>query len=267
MAGRDAFVEAIRKNVALARRLFDEGRTPEIIGTVSGSDHARDFWQAKLDLARDTFKARAAISLHEDLPTNQAFGILLLWQRIKPHLRAGEGALVAFVFGEGTRATPFTETDNAQKPAISTFVPVRSAGTVRYLSMVELALRYFVPVEEYLRRSGFEGLVIKWGDEVQIPTLDLSGRNPLLEGADVVRFVSMRSMNEIDAANKDWVGVDGEGRVTLFIPRRPLREMEALADRGLLRREGGRLVGGVNLGSVALSRVFLDALSKSSERR
>ena len=257
---RAAFVRAIKANVALTRRLFEEGQTSEIIGTVSGSDHARNFWQTKLDIARETFAAREAISFHEDLPTNQAFGILLLWQRLRSHLRAGESALVAFVFGEGTRATPFTETDNAQKPAISTFVPVRSGGRIRYLSMVELALQYFVPVEQYLRRSGFEGVVIKWGDEVQIPTIDLAGRNPLFEGADIVRFVSMRSMSESDAANKDWVGVDDEGRVTMFIPRRPLAEMGALADRGLLRRDGDRLVGGINLGSVALSRVFADAL-------
>jgi hypothetical protein len=41
--------------------------------------------------------------------------------------------------------------------------------------------------------------------------------------------------------------------------------MEALADRGVLRREGGRLFGGVNLGSIGLSRRILDALLEEFE--
>ena len=61
--------------------------------------------------------------------------------------------------------------------------------------MVELAMRYFIPVQQYLARSGFEGLIIKWGDEVQIPTCDLSGQNPECFGnADIVRFVSIQEM-------------------------------------------------------------------------
>ena len=67
-------------------------------------------------------------------------------------------------------------------------------------------------------------------------------------------------MNDDDARNKDWVGVDDEGKVTAFVPRRPLAEMERLADRGLLQRSGGQLFGGVNLGSIGLSRALLDVL-------
>ena len=119
----DPFVDAIRKNIALNEALLSRGETPEIIGTVSGSVAAQKFWQELLETAREPFRARTALSFHEDLPTNQAFGILLLWQRLKPHLQETRGALVSFVFGEGTRSTPFTETDNAQKPAIVT--PVR----------------------------------------------------------------------------------------------------------------------------------------------
>lgn len=254
------FVECIRKNIALTGNLFARGETPELIGTVSGSGAAREFWQSILDRALDPFRARAAISFQEDLPTNQAFGLLLLWQRLKPHLREDRGSLVAFVFGEGTRSTPFTETENAQKPAIATFVPAEAESGSRFLSMVELALRYFVTVQQFLRRSGFDGLVVKWGDEVQIPTRELSGTDPLFRDADIIRFVSMREMNADEAKNKDWVGVDWDGRVIAFIPRRPLEQMEALADRGFLQRRNGKLCGGVNLGSVAVSYAFLDCL-------
>jgi phosphomannomutase len=254
------FVERIRKNIAVCTELFARGETPEVIATVSGSPAARAFWQQILDRSCERFGASAALSLEEDLPTNQAFGLLLLWQRLKPQLRADRGALAAFVFGEGTRSTPFTETDNGQKPAMATFVAAGEEAHPRFLSMVELALRHFVPVQQFLHRSGFDGLVVKWGDEVQIPTLDLSGANPLFRDADIVRFVSMREMNADEAKNKDWVGVDERSRITGFIPRRPLEEMEALVPRGLLQRRAGQLWGGVNLGSIAVSRVLLDCL-------
>ena len=108
-----------------------------------------------------------------------------------------------------------------------------SDGQERYLTMVELAVRYFIPVQQYLMRSGFEGLIIKWGDEVQIPTCDLSGQNPELFGnADIVRFVSIQEMTTESALNKDWVGVNEKKHVTAFIPRRPLSDMEKLAESG-----------------------------------
>ncbi|MBV1859793.1 MAG: hypothetical protein KUG77_15385 [Nannocystaceae bacterium] len=177
---------------------------------------------------------------------------------------AGQGALIAFVFGSGTRATPITEAECGQKPAIDSFT--RVGRSRRRASLVELAMRTFAPVEAYLRRSGFEGMVVKWGDEVQIPTLDLSGSDPRLAGADIVRFVSMQTITEDTAANKDWVGVDSSGCVRAFIPRRPLSQMAPLADSGVLQRRGDALIGGVNLGSVAISGAFADVLLETFHR-
>jgi phosphomannomutase len=259
-ARQELYVTAILRNIEHTERLFAAGRPAAVIGTVAGSAAAQAFWQRQLDRAQPSFRARQAISFHEDLPVNQAFGLLLLWQRLRGSLEAGEGALVAFVFGEGTRATPLTEAEGGQKPAIASFARVEQGPRGRALSTVELALRTFAPVEAYLRRSGFEGMVVKWGDEVQIPTRDLSGRDELFEGADVVRFVSLREMDADTAANKDWVGVDDQGVLTAFIPRRSIAEMETLADRGLLQRRGAALYGGVNLGSIALSRVLCERL-------
>ncbi|HEU5075333.1 MAG TPA: hypothetical protein VFU02_14180, partial [Polyangiaceae bacterium] len=104
------FVDAVAKNITHTEWLLREGAPAAVLGTVSGSHSAQRFWQHALDAMKADFRAREVISFHEDLPTNQAFGLLLLWQRLKPRLRADEGALVAFVFGEGSRATPFTET-------------------------------------------------------------------------------------------------------------------------------------------------------------
>ena len=257
----DAFVAGVKKNIALTKLLIEEGQTPGALAIVSGSESAKNLWQKILDGAKSSLKALSVFSLHEDLPVNQAFGVLLLWQRLRDTTDRTRGTLAAFVFGSGTRATPFTETDNAQKPAIVTPVRVISDGKERCLTMVELAIRYFLPVQQYLMRSGFEGLIIKWGDEVQIPTCDLSGQNPELFGnADIVRFVSIQEMTTDSAANKDWVGVNDKQHVTAFIPRRPLSDMEKLADRGLVQKRHGKLYGGVNLGSVAVSYELLDTL-------
>ena len=173
----DAFVAGVKKNIALTKHLIEKGKTPGTLAIVSGSESARNLWQKILAGAKSAFQASSVFSLHEDLPVNQAFGVLLLWQRLRDAADRRRGTLAAFVFGSGTRSTPFTETDNAQKPAIVTPVRIMSDGKERYLTMVELAVRYFIPVQQYLTRSGFKGLVIKWGDEVQIPTCDLSAHN------------------------------------------------------------------------------------------
>jgi len=257
----DVFVAGVKKNIALTKHLIEEGKTPGTFAIVSGSESARDCWQKILDEAKSSLQAISVFSFHEDLPVNQAFGVLLLWQRLRDVANRTRGTLAAFVFGSGTRSTPFTETDNAQKPAIVTPVRIMSDGKERYLTMVELAMRYFIPVQQYLMRSGFEGLIIKWGDEVQIPTFDLSGQQPELFGnADIVRFVSIQEMTTESALNKDWVGVNEKRHITAFIPRRPLSDMEKLAERGLVQKRDGKLYGGVNLGSVAVSYDLLDAL-------
>lgn len=260
-ADETRFCDAVLHNVALGQRLF-AGELAEapaaLVGAVCGSGPAQSFWQGQLDAMAPDFGAATAHAFFEDLPVNQAFGLLLLWERARPRYVAGQGALIAFVFGSGTRATPITEAECGQKPAIDSFA--RVGPSRRRASLVELAMRTFAPVEAYLRRSGFEGMVVKWGDEVQIPTLDLSGSDSSLAGADIVRFVSMQTITEDTAANKDWVGVDSNGRVTAFIPRRPLSQMAPLADTGVLQRRGDALIGGVNLGSIAISGAFADVL-------
>lgn len=260
-ADETRFCDAVLRNVALGQELFagERDEAPAaLVGAVCGSAPAQSFWQGQLDAMRPDFGATTAHAFFEDLPVNQAFGLLLLWERAKEHYVPGRGALIAFVFGSGTRATPITEAECGQKPAIDSFA--RVGPTRRRASLVELAMRTFAPVEAYLRRSGFEGMVVKWGDEVQIPTLNLAGTDPSLAGADIIRFVSMQTITEDTAANKDWVGVDSNGRVTAFIPRRPLSQMAPLADNGVLQRRGDALVGGVNLGSIAISAAFADVL-------
>ncbi len=245
-------------NLATTEALVDHGTPAAVVAFVSGNASSVRTWANRTLAAPRRFGAREGVSLLEDRPVNQAFGVLLAWQRLRHRVKPGDGCLAAFVFGEGTRATPLTEAEGGDKPAIRTFV--RDATSPDgFATTAEVALRTFLPVESFLRRSGFDGFVVKWGDEIQIPSIDLSGRDPRLAGADVVRFVSMQPMTEETAAHKDWIGMDDDGVITGFLARRPLESMRARVGRGVLL-QGDQLVGGINLGSVAMSRDLLDAL-------
>ncbi|MBU0547925.1 MAG: hypothetical protein KKH57_04110, partial [Candidatus Omnitrophica bacterium] len=251
-------VSLVKRNIAFTTQLIKDGQVPDVIGTV-GNSASQGFWQTIMNIFAQTIGAQRGIALKEDLPTNQAFGILYMWHNLRDIIQNQNNplsTLFAFVFGSGSRSTPFTETDCAQKPAIQG--PFRVGA--RYISAVELAMMYFIGVQQHIWRSGFRGIVIKWGDEIEIPILNLSQDNPLFKNADIVRFVSLRRMNDDEARNKDWVGVDSENRVTAFIPRRSLQEMGVLADKGLLQRREDGLYGGINLGSVAISYELLEAL-------
>ena len=87
----DAFVTGVKKNIALTKLLIEEGKTPGTLAIVSGSESAKNLWQKILDGAKSSLKALSVFSLHEDLPVNQAFGVLLLWQRHPLHALYGNG--------------------------------------------------------------------------------------------------------------------------------------------------------------------------------
>lgn len=251
----------ILRNVDRAEALRVQGQVADVLGVVCGSAPATQYWAQRFERRRAILGVPQTIALHEDLPVNQAFGLLLLWQRLRTRLPPGRRALVGFVFGDGTRMSPWTESECGQKPALRSFVHKDDLA----LTIVELALLHFSPVQDHLHRSGFEGLVVKWGDEIQIPSAELTGRDERLRHADVVRFVSMQPMDEHNATQKDWLGVDADGTVRAFIPRRPLEHMRALAPRGWLEDRGGTLWGGVNLGSIAVGRDLLNALLQEFE--
>ena len=102
----DAFVAGVKKNIALTKLSIEEGKTPGTLAIVSGSESARNLWQKILDGTKSALKALSVCSLYEDLPVNQAFGVLLLWERLRDTADRTCGTLAAFVFGSGTRSTP-----------------------------------------------------------------------------------------------------------------------------------------------------------------
>ncbi|MBN1608951.1 MAG: mannose-6-phosphate isomerase, class I [Polyangiaceae bacterium] len=184
------FVEAVKANIALVRSLREGVAAAELLAIVSGSDAAQRFGQRGLELAKSAVGAHQALLFSDDLPAGSAFGLLRLWQHLSAHTGAGKGTLAAFVFGEGRRAAPLAEAEHGEKAALLSLEIERQGRESRQRPALELMLRYLAPVERYLRRCGFDGIVARWGGDPEIPTLDLSGADPRLGGADVVSFVS-----------------------------------------------------------------------------
>ena len=75
--------DPIIKNIALTQSLIAAGRTPGVLGIVSGSPAAKRYWGEILEKTRGSFKAKKALSFAEDLPVGQALGLLLLWERMR----------------------------------------------------------------------------------------------------------------------------------------------------------------------------------------
>jgi phosphomannomutase len=194
------FVEAIQANVASARTLRGAADAAKLLAIVSRSDPARRFAQRGLELAKSAVGAENALLFSDDLPADRAFGLLRLWQHLRAHASAGNGTLAAFVFGEGTRAAPFTEAEHGEKAALLSLGIERQGRETRQWPTFELMLRCLAQLEGYLRRSGFDGVVARWADDAEIPTLDLSGADPSLAGADIVSFTSQGSATTRDGS-------------------------------------------------------------------
>lgn len=113
-----AKIASINRNIAFTTKLIKEGFVPDVIGTV-GNSASQAFWKSIMNIFAGSIGAQGGIALKEDLPTNQAFGILYMWHNLRDAIQKEDrrlSALFAFVFGSGSRSTPFTETDCAQKP-------------------------------------------------------------------------------------------------------------------------------------------------------
>jgi phosphomannomutase len=184
------FVEAIKANLVLGKTLKGgEGAAP-LLAIVSRSDPALRFGQRGLELARCAVGAEKALLFSDDLPADRVFGLLRLWQHLAGHADTGNGTLAAFVFAGGTRSAPLSDAEHGENAALLSLATERQGRESRQLPALELTLRCLALFERYLRRSGFDGIVATWGDDAEIPTLDLSGSDPLLAGADVVSVTS-----------------------------------------------------------------------------
>jgi hypothetical protein len=160
---------------------------------------------------------------------------------------------IVMLVGAGTRLSPFTQALGNMKSAF----PLPDAdSSPDGLSVGEAAIRSTSPWIRCLRDGGFEGLVIRWGDEVLIPSSPFAASPGKYSDVDAVRFGWRTDPTPALANQKEWLLVDRHsGVVVKDIPRQPIeslmRELSADPQR--------QVETFVNLGSLAASHRLLRA--------
>lgn len=244
--------------IALNQSLISKGQT-ELAVIVSGSETDSAFWARTVaGLQRDTLREDGqakVISVAEDQPLGNFLGTVNAWMEIGRQVQVPQRgvALLNMVFGKGKRFSPFTQAMGNRKAAFPT--PLRAKHSDAWLRTGDLATLYSNSWLDQLRARGFNGILIKWGDEAVIPSLAWNPAEHDFGDIDLVRFVWKTQPTEVLAKEKEWFVTNEEsGLIERLIPRQPLAQLsgalQMYADR--------RYSTAVNLGSVAVSYRFLD---------
>ena len=243
------------RNIARNRELVDSSSQPRLAVIVSGSAADRDFWRSETERTkRDTLRADGAldiVSLAEDTPAGNFLGTLRAWMQLTSAPTTGV-SVMSMVFGQGKRYSPFTQALGNRKAAFPT--PLRGARSGGYLRTGDIALLYSSQLLSHLANSGFEGVVVKWGDEAIIPSLEWSPSS-VLGDVDIVRFVWKTRPTEVLAREKEWwVLNESTGLIERLIPRQSFETLQS----ALQSYQGDRYSTAVNLGSIGMSYRFLE---------
>ena len=262
MADRTAVEAAWLSNIRDTHALVRENRVGSLAVVVSGSEGDQRFWRGHVaNVATDIFRADGStnvISVRERVPKGNFLGTLNAWRELQQQVRDGSATLpdvglLSMVFGKGKRLSPFTQALGNCKAALPT--PARSPASAEYLRGGDLSSLFAGTWLDTLGRAGFEGLIVKWGDEVLIPGVRWRLANDAFREVDAIRFVWRTEPDEVMAREKEWIVVDDATR--LMVTEYSRQDLDAIRRR---RTElGGNLAMGVNLGSFAISYSLLDA--------
>lgn len=258
----DTVIQNWLKNVHENQELVKNNLGPGVISIVSGNDRDQRYWQDHIhSMATDLFRQDgdvSVISVQETIRKGNFLGTVNAWHEmtrngeLESKKRAG-GVLINMVFGEGKRLSPFTQSLANRKSAFLT--PLKSIRQNRFLNLADLACLYTNLWVTTLRENGFDGVVVKWGDEAVIPGVAWPQSGSSYREVDAVRFVWSRPLTEHLAIEKEWVAIDAQrGRVVHQFARQP---MQALQSRIGEHLSAGNKIA-VNLGSLAISYTFLD---------
>jgi hypothetical protein len=254
-----AWLSNIRETHALVR----ENRVGRLAIVVSGSEGDQRFWRNHIgSVATDVFRADGStnvVSVRERTPKGNFLGTLNAWHEVQQGVREGavvlpDVGLLSMVFGKGKRLSPFTQALGNCKAALPT--PARSAASTDYLRGGDLSSLFAGTWLDTIGRAGFQGLIVKWGDEALIPGLRWALPENGFQDVDAIRFVWRTEPDEVLAREKEWIVVDD--RTGLMVTEYSRQDLGAIRRR---RAElgGGSLAMGVNLGSFAISYRLLDA--------
>ena len=256
-----AWLSNIRDTHALVR----DNRIGSLAIVVSGSEGDQRFWRSHVSaVSRAIFRADGStnvVSVRERTPKGNFLGTLNAWREVQQQVRDGkvelpDVALLSMVFGKGKRLSPFTQALGNCKAALPT--PARSTASGEYLRGGDLSSLYAGTWLDTIGRAGFEGLIVKWGDEALIPGVRWNLPHDAFREVDAIRFIWRTEPTEVLAREKEWVVVDD--RTNLMVTEYSRQDLEAIRQRQTrLAERGGSLAMGVNLGSFAISYALLDA--------
>jgi hypothetical protein len=272
--GNSSDINSILRNISEAQSLSKENNSVSVVVVVSGNEIDRVSWQQRLDrTCINIFNSDGntkVFSLQEKIgeKTREGnfLGTLLAYNKMKAIAEKenipykDSVILMGMLFGRGERMSPFTQIEGDRKPAI--IVSSGVSGESMYLTAIEEALYYFAPVVKYLEQRGFKGILDKWGDETEIPSIDLTSKPDTSDEFacyDVIKFISMVKITDELAKQKDWTVVDDEKNIICMISRNEKSFIiEQLRDCGIEPGTDNEYYAGVSLGPVAVSYEVLD---------
>jgi hypothetical protein len=272
--GNTSDLNTILYNIEQAELLSKENNSVKMVIVVSGNDIDRVSWQQRLDRTCPSIfnrdKSTKILSIEERIgeKTREGnfLGTLLAYNKMKVFAEKenisyrDSVVLMGMLFGRGERMSPFTQIEGDRKPAI---IVSSGVGVGNWcLTALEEALFYFTPVVKYLESRGFKGILDKWGDETEIPSIDLTTLPDSPDDFacfDVIKFISMVKITDELAKQKDWTVVDDEKNILCMLARNEKSFIvEQLKECCIEPGPDNEYYAGVSLGPVAVSYEVLD---------
>ena len=241
-------------NIRKYQSIIEANQGPKVVNVVSGSQADQLYWQDRLQKTRqDVFRTDGDTMIVSSLETSRKgnfLGSVNAWLALQKALQGKTRPpvmLMNMVFGQGKRLSPFTQALTNRKPAFPT--PMCASNGEVYLCTVDAASMSATLWLHHLETNGFQGVVIKWGDEAVIPGKIWEAEATSYQDVDGIRFVWQTEPTEDLAREKEWVEFDARTfQMTYQFTRQGLE--------GLRKRLSGRsrdhLIG-VNLGSLGIS--------------
>lgn len=252
--------EIWKKNLRQNLEAVQEDAGPSVVTIVSGSEVDRTYWKERFQQIRyDVFRKSGdstIISVLEEIKMGNFLGTFNAWAETQHAMAKAEIALpditlMSMVFGQGRRLSPFTQTLGNRKSAFWTPRKAQSAET--YLSTADISNLCANNWVSHLIEGGFRGVIVKWGDELIIPSMIWGKRD--YTNIDAFRCVGQVEITEDLAREKDWVVVDAQRGLMRFQYTR--QNLDSLQKR-LLELGSGQYGLRINLGSLVISYEFIN---------